>query len=362
VNGNLPCTSYADQLFWEYQNSTGLPVFTVKPEQFLNLDFSYSHEFPAGFAAKVTPFYRKGEDILATTNPILSEVNGVPKLGPSSTTNDGIERTTGVEFLLTRDAQYGFSGQLTATYINELSNIPPLQTSGSEDAFPTITPASLALGNVYRVGFLSPFVSQLSVEYKSRGGLRINPVIEYTRGYPYNQGSLAPYLVPGVGYANVPNTNLTAPNGSNVAPCFVDPSNPGTLTSPNIVACRGTAESPSAGGILSNARFNTNLTIEYSPPKSKLLFGVQLLGLFNNLYGYPVVNDCYQPVAYGVSGAASGTGACGYSQSPYGNGYNGYTNIRGGSPYLLIPNNNYSFTAQSQQAPLLTLFYVQVKL
>jgi hypothetical protein len=360
VNANLPCKNYAQQLFWEYQNSTGIPVFTVKPEQFLNFDFSYSHEFPDGFAAKVTPFYRKGEDILVTTNPILGEVNGTPRTGPASTTNDGIERTSGVEFLLTRGAEYGFSGQLTATYINEFSNVPPL--SADEDAFPTITPQSLALGNVYRVGFLSPFVSQLSLEYKSRGGIRINPVIQYTRGYPYNQGSLAPVIIPGYGYANVPNTNLTAPNGSNQAPCYVDVSNPGSLLNPNIVACRGTADTPSAGGILSNARFDTDLTIEYSPPKSRLLFGVQFLGLFNNLISYPTQNDCYQPVAFGVSGAASGTGACSYSNYPYGNGYNGYTNIRGGSPYLLIPNNNYSFTAQTSQTPLLTLFYVQVKL
>jgi hypothetical protein len=365
VNANQLCKNYAQQLFWEYQNSSGIPVFTVQPEQFLNLDFSYSHEFPAGFATKVTPFYRKGENILATTNPILGEVNGLPVIGPSSTTNNGIERTSGVEFLLTKDAQYGFSGQLTATYINEFSNIPPLQTSGSEDAFPTITPASLALGNVYRVGFLSPFVAQLSLEYKSHSGLRINPVIQYTRGYPYNEGSLAPYLVPGLGFANVPNTNLTSPNGSNMAPCYVDPGNPGGLTNPNLVACRGTAESPSAGGILSNGRFDTDLTLEYSAPKSRVLFGVQFIGLFNNLYGYPTVNDCYQPVAYGVSGAASGAagnGYCQYSQSTYGNGFNGYTNIRGGSPYLLIPNNNLSFTAQTQQTPLLTLFYVQVKL
>jgi hypothetical protein len=360
IGANLSCKSYADQLFWEYQNSLGLPVFTVKPEQFLNLDFTYSHQFPAGFAAKVTPFYRKGENIIVSTNPIIGQLNGVPLTGPTSTTNDGIERTTGLEFLLTKDAEYGFSGQLTATYINEFSNVPPL--SGGEDSFPSITPESLALGNLYRVGFLSPFVAQLSVQYNSHGGLRVNPTIEYTRGYPINPGSLAPFSIPGVGVANVPNTNLTAPNGSSQAPCYVDASNPGTIQNPNTVACRGTAETPSAGGVLSNARFNTNLTVEYQPPKSKVLFGVQVLGLFSNVFGYPTYNDCYQPVAYGVSGAASGTGVCGQSAKAYGNGFNGTTNIRGGSPYLLIPNNNYSFTAQTSQAPLLTLFYMQVKL
>ena len=360
VNANQPCKSYADQLYWENQNSTGLPVFTVKPEQFLNLDFSYGHQFGGGVSAKVTPFYRKGEDIIVTSNPIIRQLNGVPIFGPAATSNAGVEKTTGVEFLLTREAAYGFSGQLTATYINEFSNVPPL--SGNEDVFPTIAPASLALGDLYRVGFLSPFVAQLSTQYQSHGGLRINPVIQYTRGYPANYGSQTAFLLPNGLPANVPNTNLTSSNGSSLAPCYVDPGNPGSYAKPNLVACRGTAESANAGGILSNARFNTNVTVEYQPPRSKVLFGVQVLGLFNNIYGYPVYNDCYQPVAYGVSGPTSGTGVCANSQHPYGNGYNGYTNIRGGSPYLLIPNNNYSYTAQSTQAPLLTLFYMQVKL
>jgi hypothetical protein len=360
VNANLPCKDYASQLYWEYQNSLGVPVFTVLPEQFLNLDFSYGHRFQDGIAVKVTPFYRKGEDIIASTNPILRYQNGQPQLGPTSTTNGGTERTTGVEFLLTREARYGFSGQLSATYINEFSNVPPL--AADEDVFPTIAPASLALGDLYRVGFLSPFVAQLSTQYQTHSGLRINPVIQYTRGYPYNQGSQTAFFLPSGIAANVPNTNLTSPNGTNLSPCYVDTGNPGTYTKPNLVACRGNAETANPGGILSNARFNTNLTIEYQPPKSKVLFGVQLLGLFNNVYGYPTENDCYQPVATGVSGPTSGTGVCGYSNYPYGNGHNGYTNIRGGSPYLLIPNNNYSFTAQTQQAPFLSLFYVQVKL
>ncbi|MBD5656085.1 MAG: TonB-dependent receptor, partial [Candidatus Eremiobacteraeota bacterium] len=332
IHANAPCKDYAEQLFWENQNSAGLPVFTVQPEQFQNYDFSWAHRFPLGISAKVTPFYRKGENIIVSTNPIISQLSGIPITGPTSTTNDGVERTTGVEFLLTRDAAYGFSGSLSATYINEFSNVPPL--ASDEDVFPAISPASLALGKLYRVGFLSPFVAQLSTQYQTHGGLRINPVIQYTRGYPYNQGSNTAFFLPNGRAATIPNTNLTSPNGSNLAPCYVDPGNPGSYTHPNLVACRGTAESGDPGGILSNARFNTNLTFEYTPPRSKVLFGVQVLGLSNNLYGYPAENDCYQPVAYGVSGPASGTGVCSYSQYAYGNGYNGRTNIRGGSPYL----------------------------
>jgi len=149
----------------------------------------------------------------------------------------------------------------------------------------------------------------------------------------------------------------------------VDPGNPGTYFNPRYVACRGPAESADPGGLITPARINTNLTLEYTPPRSRdtghreVTFGVQFLGLFNNLYGYPTYNDCYQPVVTGVAGPLSGgTGQCANSNYAYGNGVNRYVNIHGNQPYLLIPNNNYSFTAQSTQAPLLTLFYMQVKL
>jgi hypothetical protein len=365
IHANLPCTSYANQLFWEYQNSVGLPVFTVQPEQFSNYDFSISHQFPNNIAIKLTPFYRNGQNINVTTNPV-SFHNGVPTIGPSETTNDGVTKTTGLEFLLTKDAPTGLSGTLAMTYINEFSNVPPLQSE--EDAFPSITPASLALGKLYRVGFLSPLEGQLSLSYKTKTGFRFNPVISYVRGYPYNQGFLTAYQLPNGQFATVPNTNLTSPNGPNQSPCFVDPGNPGTYVNPRYVACRGPAESSDPGGLITPARFNTDLTFEYTPPRShdtfhrEVTFGVQILGLFNNLYGYPTYNDCYQPVATGVSGPLSGYGSCVNSNYPYGNGYNGYTNIRGTQPYLLIPNNNYSFTAQTSQAPRLTLFYMQVKL
>jgi hypothetical protein len=366
INQNLSCSSYADQLFWEYQNALGLPVFTVKPEQFSNWDFSYSHQFAHNYAVKVTPFYRSGQDINIQTNAILRNANGIPVIGPTTTTNQGVSKTTGVEFLLTKDAAYGFSGTLAATYVNEFTNVPPLQSA--EDVFPFIIPASLALGKLYRVGFLSPLEAQLSVQYKTRSGFRINPTINYIRGFPYNQGSISAFQLPNGQFANVPNTNLTSPNGSNQAPCFVDPGNPGTYLNPRFVACRGPAESPDPGGLLTPARLNTNLTIEYTPPRSRdtlhreITFGVQFLGVFNSLYGYPTYNDCYQPVATGVSGPLSGYGACSYSNNPYGNGHNGFVNIAGTQPYLLIPNNNFAFTSQTSQTPLVTLFYVQVKL
>jgi len=313
VTGDRACIDYADQLFWEQQNAIGgVPFQPVKPEVFTNYDFSFSHQFGGNVSVKVTPFYRRGYDALALTQtprldtkgaPIF-DANGNPQYNPAIATNLGINRTTGVEFLLTKEADFGLSGSLSATYINELTNVPPL--SASEDFFPTIPPASLALGNVYRVGFLSPFQSTLAVQYKSKGGLRVNPVISYNRGYPLGAGTLTSRFVNGVA-VNLPNTNLTNPSGSRGTQQYVDPQNPGSFIEPNIAAIRGGALGPSAGSILSLANIQTNLTLEYSKPASRSTIGVLVTNLFGNVYAGPLLNSFYQPVASGVAGPKTGT-------------------------------------------------------
>jgi hypothetical protein len=161
-----------------------VPIQPTKPATFSNWDLSFSHVFPNAVGVKVTPFYRRGYDapvlvagpkLTAAGQPVF-DANGAPILNPSVTTNLGINRTTGVEMQVTKDAALGVSGQLTATYINELTNILPTQSN--EDFFPSVSLASLALGNVYRVGFLSPFQTNLALQYKTRGGFRINPIVQ----------------------------------------------------------------------------------------------------------------------------------------------------------------------------------------
>lgn len=369
VKLNQPCKNYGDQLFWENQNAIiGQPITPTLPETFVNYDFSYSHQFPHAVGLKVTPFYRRGYNATAAASSIIgTDANNNPIFGPPTQTNFGANKTTGVEFLLTKDADYGLSGSLSATYQNGFSNVVPL--SGSEDFSPSIPPDSLALGKQYRVGFLSPFVSQLSLQYKTHSGFRINPVINYIRGYPIGPGTTTAFNVNGKPVV-VPNTNVTSQQGSNLVGQYVDPANPGSFFAPNILATRGTPDASDPGGILSNARFNTNLTVEFTPQVHKnITFGVQLYGLFNQVYGYPTLNDRYQPVATGVSGPLSGLVSRRsfpfLSQGivyNYGNSVVGPVNIRGTSPYLLYPDNNFSFTAQTPQTPFFSLFYVQLKL
>ena len=162
-----------EQLYWDNQvNFDGVPIEPVKPETFNNFDFSYSHQFPANIALKVTPFYRRSYDALVLleyrqTNQERQPLESNPLIigflfNPSVSSNLRIEKTTGVEMLIhALTWVYGISGEFAATYINELSNVVPL--SASEDFFPSIPAASLALGNVYRVGFLSPFTAALAL-------------------------------------------------------------------------------------------------------------------------------------------------------------------------------------------------------
>jgi hypothetical protein len=342
TTGDRTCTSYADQLYWENQNGIlGIPIQPLKPETFNNWDFSFSHQFPHQVSAKITPFYNKAfNSVAATQLPLVkngvveTDAFGNPLLGPTVNTNLGKSQTTGVEFLLTKEAAYGLSGSLSLTYQNEFSNVIP--TSASEDFFPSIPPASLALGNLYRVGFLSPFVGTLALQERTHSGWRINPVFYYNHGYPIGSGLLTATDVNSKPY-NVPNTNLTNPaqlGGTPTAPQYVDPRNPGTFFNPNIAASRGNPESSSAGGYLSKARIApVNLTIEYTSPRNtRSTFGVVVGNLFNQYYLQPALNGRYQPVATGIAGPYSG-----YSS------YALYPNLVGGAPGVL-EQGRYNFT------------------
>jgi hypothetical protein len=345
IANDQPCKNYAQQLFWENQTAIlGIPIQPLLPVTYNNYDFSYSHLFPHQVSMKITPFYNKSFNQEASTAQQLVQ-NGVPLtdpfgnpiLGPSTSTNLGKSQVSGVEFLMTKEAAYGLSGSLSLTYQNEFSNVVP--TSGSEDFFPSIPPASLALGNLYRVGFLSPFVGALAIQERTHTGWRINPVIYYNHGYPLGAGLLTANYVNGVPF-NLPNTNITnsAQLGSAAgAPQYVDPRNPGSLFSPNVDATRGNANTSSAGGELSAARFApVQLTVEYTSPRSpRSTFGAVIFNAFNQIYSQPVLNSRYQPVATGIAGPYSGytSGAGVYT------GFANYTARRGNEPYLLYPFN-----------------------
>jgi outer membrane receptor protein involved in Fe transport len=341
--GDRACRDYADQIYWAQQNILGgVPIVPVKPTTFNNYDASLQHDFGNGLSAKVTPFYRRGYDVLAQFSaPLIVngqpqfDANGNPLTGPSQTSNLGTSYTTGVEFYMTKTATYGLSGTLSLTYINEFTNVIPL--TANEDFFPAIPAVSLFQGNLYRVGFISPFNGVAALQYKWRSGWRVNPIIGFNVGYPIGAGLVTPFQLNGKNY-NLPQTNVTNATGSTVATQYVDPANPGSVFHPNIAASRGTPEKNSAGGVLSAPRINiANLDVEYNKPGSRSTVGVLVTNLFSQIYGQPALNARFQPVATGISGPKTGTtsAAALFPQL----GYRNYAPIRNGNqPYLLTPN------------------------
>jgi hypothetical protein len=333
VKFDQPCLNYADQLYWitrdvlytdPSRSVQGLGVTSSPPAQplhgatFSNYDITYSHDFGRGLGFRLTPFYRRGYDIVENSRNVVAfdPFTGAQTLGPLFESNLGIQKATGVELDFTRDADFGLSGQFSATYINQIGNDPPGQY------LPT---ASLALGNLYHSPNLSPLEATLALNYRNRSGIRINPVISVNDGYPTGIGLMGAFYINGVAY-NLPNTDATIGN-VNGAPQYVDPQNPGTLFDPHIAASRGVnAETSAAGGFLSKPSANVNVTFEFTPPGTRRTFGLAVTNVFNQLYGVPQFNHLYvDPVSTGVRGPGNGA-ATGYPLDAFPT-----------SPYVIVP-------------------------
>jgi hypothetical protein len=327
---SVPCKNFGEQLYWANQYFDGIPFQPVKPMVANNYQVTFQGQFAGGsvlhgVAVSVAPWYRHQYDTIAqVANPIFNAngtvkiVNGSAQFLAPINTNNGKETASGIDLNITKENRYGLSGQLTATYINEFSSVPPL--SSSEDFYPTIPTASLLQGAVYRVGFVSPFQSTLGLTWRTKSGWRINPRYSYNIGYPNGAGTLTPAFVNGQA-VSLPNTNVVAPANSPNGPAYyIDPLDPGSLFHPNVAATRGYAESASAGGTLSPAQGSAAILFEWTSPKDpRFKVGFDVENLFNEYYGGPYFNSRYEPVATGISGNLSGhsAGQTDYLQYPY---------------------------------------------
>jgi hypothetical protein len=326
-----PCASLAQLLY--FQGDAYYPeIAAVVPSVFENYDFNYSHQFKDGSAVRVAPFFRQGKDIQVATAPLVfNPATGVYSFGSLVNQAGGKNTTTGVDLSYTLpERKYGFTGFVSATYVNEFTNTPPAGDNPyGQDFEPLVLPQSYATGDLYRAGFVSPFTANVGLSYKTKTGFRINPVVHFNVGFPYNAGSLTPYFTALLGPQNVPNTNLTDQFGAGGAPSFVDPANPGSVSKPVISATRGTSETPSGGGLLSKPQLTADMTFEYTPPGSRATFGIQALDLFNNQYfGVPSVNQNYYAVTNGVAAPLTGQNLTGLA-------YPGLANVtaKNTSPY-----------------------------
>jgi hypothetical protein len=304
---NQLCQTYANQLYWltrDYRFGASTNEAPLVGASFTNIDLSWAHEFRDGSAMKLTPFIRRGYNVVEQTADIIgfNYSTGQPIYGNVAYSNLGIQKAFGVEALYTKEVLAGLSAQVGATYISQFGNEPP-------GAY--LQPAALALGETYRSPDLSPFQTNVALNYRNKNGWRINPVVSFNVGYPYGAGYYTAIYCNGTPVI-VPNTSLGTIFSQ--APGYVDPLDPGSCTKPNIAATRGNHEPGLPGGYLTAPRFDTNLTLEYTPPSSpRTTLGLQVQNLFNQLYNVPVFNGCYGTPS--SSGLNYGTAPCSYSSS-----------------------------------------------
>jgi hypothetical protein len=355
------CANYAEQLYWDNARefAGGVPLMPVRPTVFVNADFSWEHQFTRGFlngiSFKLTPWYRKSQDetALVSTPKIVggivltNPITGAIIFNPSTANNLGKNQATGVEMQFTKEQTYGLSGQVSFTYQNELSSVIP--ASSSEDFYPSIPAQSVLLGNIYRVGFLSPFVASFDFSYQTHNGWRISPQTQWNIGYPVGPGFITSAFINGQPF-NIPFTNACPGCSATGTGQFVDPMNPGSFFAPNVAANKGIPMGNANGGKLSHPSSITNLTIEYNAPKTWTA-GVEVFNLFGALYGGPALNGRWQPVANGIGGPLTGQNATGYQFPQYGMIGNTGSLRYGQNAYIDTPSGLRSF-----------VFYFQVKM
>ena len=349
-------------------NTNNFASFTpVVPQRAVNYDFSYEHDFGKGLDLKITPYYRRGTDYVVTnSNLILTLPSGTPVFGPLRSINAGVNSNTGVEFELQKQAQFGFSGFLDATYDNTLANY-------NSDFFPSVNAAALAANHFYHVSYVSPLVATLVVAYDSHQGFHASVDVPFTIGYPFGVGKKTFVFLPcgqvpgctGDPNANVPtqvlNTDLAATTPQQ-AYYFTDPANPGTILNPNITSSRGTPEGDDPGSLRSSpaAVFNVSLSQDIGHGPNNFRVGMRVLNLLGN-YTAPLTSTSLSGGGSNPYYVSNGLG--GYGP---GSGFNtnqcppGVVNQVGCEPF----QNNYSpfpYENEANGPPRVYTFFVSMR-
>lgn len=325
-NGPLwQCSNYAQSMYWVGDQYLDAPDYGgYGPPTYNNWDLAWGHQFTKGmmngFGLKLTGFARRGynveEDTLIANGP-PNPVTGQTSASVFQTNANGVEKTYGLEFMLTSpDRPTGLTGFLTMNYVSEFWSAPPVDNGNyANDSLPILFGYEFNAGQLYRSAFLPPFQGRLGLTYKTRSGWSATPIFAFDGGFPVGVGSQTYAGVNGQ-YVWVPETNFGAatplggPNGPGNpynASYFVDPANPGTYLNPNIAASRGYDEPALPGNKLTNPHGSLDFDLEYSPHGSPLTFGAYVTNVFDNHYGLWYPNQQYQGVATGVSGPQTGT-------------------------------------------------------
>jgi hypothetical protein len=297
----------------------------VLPETAVNLDFSYERELRRGVELRVTPYWRRGTNYAVSSQQLFFTLpSGTPVFGPPKTQNAGINESTGVELAVQRDAQFGLSGMLSATYDNTLANY-------NGDFVPSASSAALAAGHFFHVNYIPPLAATLNLSYNTHTGLHALATVSFESGFRYGVGKRTFVFDANGNPVQVFNTDLAVTPSE--AYYFTDPTNRGTMFAPHITASRGTPEGDDPGTLFTPSAALLNLTISQDIGKGPHNFqvgvrGANLLGNYTpalvpaNLYYVPQGIGGYGPGSgYNVNQCAPGqTFACEpfrYNQSPY---------------------------------------------
>ena len=384
--GLVQCQTYAQQTYWSADQLDAPDVGGTLPPIYNNFELAFQHQFSNGMGLRLTGFTKRGYNVatlLLLRASGIDPTSGAPTVVIYGGGSSGIEKTTGGELYFTLpDRKEGFSGFLSATYLNSFSNIPA-GSSGEEGVNPIYSPASAANNLLYHVGYIAPITARAGLTYRHKGW-RFNPIFAFDNGFPIGVGNTTAFgsnsATPG--FLNgtplvVKATNLGLANpcvyvsscgnaaATALSPNFVDPSYAGSYLNPNIAATRGTNEGGNAGNLLSKARLGVDFDIEYMLD-ARSTVGLYIGNVFNNVYGLsaggngiePFPNNRYQAVGDGVAGPMTGTVATGIP-GPTGvqNNYNG-----GAYNYTSVDCGQCAYIEPAAGAGRTFRFYYQLKL
>ena len=299
-NGNVTCnnlTNLYQQVIVDLNTNNFAQYTPVLPQTATNVDFSVEHDFGNGIELRITPYYRKGNNYVIGNQPLLFTLqSGTAVFGPFKEQNGGTNTNTGVELALQRNAPYGLSGLIDATYDNTLANY-------DSDFFPTVNAAALASGHLFHVTYVSPVVGTINLAYNTPAGLHAATTVSYNMGYPYGVGKKTFAFDANGRPVQVDNTDVTSPSG--VAGAYYLTDSTGTT----IVASRGTPEGDDPGTLRSPATFLVNLSLAHDLGRGAhgAQVGVRAENLFGNYAPTRIsANPYYGFNGFGNNGLPSG--------------------------------------------------------
>jgi hypothetical protein len=294
-------TNLYEQILLDLNTQAFQQYSPVLPQTAVNLDFSYERDFGHGVELRLTPYYRRGNNYVVGTRQLLFMLpSGTPVYGPLRTINAGINKNTGIELALQRNAQLGLSGSLAATYDNTVANY-------DGDFNPTVNSAALAADHFFHVTYVAPLTGTLNLDYSTPTGWHASTTVSFESGYRYGVGKKTFVFDPGGEPVQVLNSDLaTTPSQ---AYYFTDRSNPGTVFAPNITGSRGTPEGDDPGTLFTPAAALVSLTLarDLGNGPNNIQLGVRAQNLFGNYTPAAIPpNLFYVPQGFGGYGPGSG--------------------------------------------------------